>query len=217
MAKEKAKSYTEAELIKTFQLKSLVKEQSERMKSWLNVTDIDLSSGEQYIFDRIYNLAVDSIRGWSEEDLKMKFISWVLPLGYLTDNGRFLTYFEKTIFATVEGHFLSTKSDFMVATGILDKPEKPYFHFQEYKPHKKPSGDSMAQLLEAMLVAQHQNANENPIYGCEVMGEMWRFVILEGKTYCISKAYDCTDKDKLLQIIAILRKFRHILETELLD
>ena len=105
----------------------------------------------------------------------------------------------------------------MVATGILDKPEKPYFHFQEYKPHKKPTGDSMAQLLEAMLIAQKENSNEKPIYGCEIMGAMWRFVILEGKTYCISKAYDCTEKDELLQIIAILRKFRHILETELLD
>lgn len=217
MAKEKAKSYTEAELIETFQLIRLVKTQTARMQDWLAAESATFDVVEQANFDKIYNNAVDKIAGWSEEDLKMKFISYVLPLGYLEDNGRFLTYFEKTIFATIEGHFLSTKTDFMVATGILDKPKKPYFHFQEYKPHKKPSGDSMAQLLEAMLIAQHENNNKNPIYGCEIMGGMWRFVILEGKTYCISKAFDCTDKEELLQIIAILRKFRHILETELLD
>lgn len=147
----------------------------------------------------------------------MKFISWVLPLGHLKDNGKFLTYFEKTIFATVEGHYLCTKSDFMVATGILNLPGNPFFHFQEYKPQLNPKGEPIAQLLEAMLIAQVKNANEKPIYGCEIIGERWRFVILEGKTYCISKAFDCTEKDKLLQIIAILRKFRHILETELLD
>ena len=75
----------------------------------------------------------------------------------------------------------------------------------------------MAQLLEAMLIAQHENGNEMPIYGCEIMGKNWNFVILEDKSYCISETYDCTKKEGLLQIIAILRKFRHILETELLD
>lgn len=217
MAKEKAKSYTEADLIEMFNLIRLVKIQTARMQDWLAAEPAIFDVVEQGNFDKIYNSAVDKIAGWSEEDLKMKFISYVLPLGYLEDNGRFLTYFEKTIFATIEGHFLSTKSDFMVATGILDKPKKPYFHFQEYKPHKKPSGDSMAQLLEAMLIAQHENNNEKPIYGCEIMGKNWNFVILEGKSYCISETYDCTKKTELLQIIAILRKFRHILETELLD
>jgi hypothetical protein len=43
------------------------------------------------------------------------------------------------------------------------------------------------------------------------------FVVLEGKTYSVSNAYECTEKDDLLAIISILRKFRHILETELLD
>lgn len=217
MAKEKAKSYTEADLIEMFNLIRLVKIQTARMQDWLAAEPAIFDIVEQANFDKIYDNALDKIAGWSEEDLKMKFISYVLPLGYLEDNGRFLTYFEKTIFATIEGYFLSTKSDFMVATGILDKPKKPYFHFQEYKPHKKPTGDSMAQLLEAMLIAQHENNNEKPIYGCEIIGKQWNFVILEGKSYCISKAYDCTDKDELIQIIAILRKFRHILETELLD
>ena len=174
MAKEKTVSYSEADLIKMFQLKRLVKTQTSLMQKWLEVEKPVLAIEEQFIFDRIYNLAVDSIAGWSEEDLKMKFISWVLPLGYLTDNGRFLTYFEKTIFATIEGHYLSTKTDFMVATGILDKPEKPYFHFQEYKPHKKPTGDSMAQLLEAMLIAQKENSNEilyryKSFYCCKII------------------------------------------------
>jgi hypothetical protein len=225
MAKEKAKSYTEAELVDTFGLQSIMTSESIRMMEWLSVEIPTFTIFEQYNFDELFSKAVKNVRAWSEEDLKMKFISGILPLGYLTDNGRFLTYFEKTIFATIEGHYLSTKSDFMVATGVLDMPKKPYFHFQEYtciepsrnEPHKKPSGDSMAQLLEAMLIAQHENKNGKPIYGCEVIGKNWNFVVLEDKTYCVSKTYDCTEKKELLEIIAILRKFRHILETELLD
>ena len=190
------------------------------MLDWIAAETPVLDIVEQTIFDKIYNSAVEKIAGWSEEDLKMKFICHVLPLGYLEDNGRFLTYFEKTISATVEGHYLSTKSDFMVATGILDKPKKPYFHFQEYKPQKNPTGDPMAQLLEAFLIALHQNRKERkeiPLYGCEIVGAIWRFVTMEDKTYCVSKIYNCENSDDLKQIIAILRKFREILETRLLD
>jgi hypothetical protein len=49
------------------------------------------------------------------------------------------------------------------------------------------------------------------------MGKLWNFMVLEEKNYCISESYDCTKQDDLLQIIAILRKFKEILETRLLD
>jgi Holliday junction resolvase len=75
----------------------------------------------------------------------------------------------------------------------------------------------MAQLLEAFLIGQVQNDDGKPLYGCEVVGKNWRFITIESRTYCISKTYDCTDREDLLQIIAILRKFREILETRLLD
>jgi hypothetical protein len=42
-------------------------------------------------------------------------------------------------------------------------------------------------------------------------------VVMEGKVYSVSPSYDCTDASDLLKIIAILRKFKEILETELLD
>lgn len=216
MAKEKTKSYTEAELVKIFHLKNISSDNCLLMQEWISVEMPTFTPVEVYIFEDAFSKAVKNVRGWSEEDLKMKFISKILPLGHLEDNEPIFTYFEKTIFDTIEGHFLSTKSDFMVAKGILDMPEMPYFHFQEYKPHKKPTGDSMAQLLEAMLIAQYKNANENPIYGCEVIGRHWSFVILKDKNYCISQTFDCTQRENLLKIVAILRKFRYILETKLL-
>jgi hypothetical protein len=209
-------NYSEADLIKLFKLNRIVKTQTPEMARWLAAPVAQLNVHEQYNFDRILPLAIEKITSWNEEDLKMLFISQILPLGHVVPNGRYDVFHEKTISGVVDGIDLTTKTDFMLATGILNKPESPYFHFQEYKP-SKPTGDSMAQLLEAFLIAQETNKNGKPLYGIEIVGKDWRFVTFIDKTYCLSKSYDSTDKDDLLQIIAILRHFIFILETELLD
>ena len=210
-------NYTEADLVQMFKLNRIVKTQTPEMVRWLAAPSATLNIGEQYNFDRILPLAIEKMDGWGEEELKMQFISQILPLGHIVPNGRYDTFYEKTISGVVDGIELTTKTDFMLATGILNKPILPYFHFQEYKPSRKPTGDSMAQLLEAMLLGQEKNKNGKPIYGCEIVGKYWNFVILKDKTYCISDDYNSIKKDGLLAIIAILRHFKHILETELLD
>ncbi|MFN0200627.1 MAG: hypothetical protein ACKVTZ_03865 [Bacteroidia bacterium] len=218
MAKQnKEKQYTEAELIVTFGLTRTVGSDSHPLlQEWLQA-ETTLSSSEIELFEDIYEDAHQNIAGWQEEDLKMKFISFVLRLGHLKNNHRYHTYFEKTVFATVTGIFLKTKTDFMVAKGVFNMPQVPYFHFQEYKPQLNPTGESMAQLVEAFLIAQTKNANGKPLYGCEVIGKQWSFVLMEGAKYYVSDAFDATKRDELLQIIAILRKFKLILETHLLD
>lgn len=65
------------------------------------------------------------------------------------------------------------------------------------------------------LIGQAKNEKPIPMYGVEIVGETWRFMIMEGKEYCISKSFSATEKADLLKIIAILRKFRHILFTRL--
>lgn len=207
---------TEADLIILFKLKRVVDKPTPEMTKWLNASKVELNLAEQYNFDRALALAITSIAGWNEEELKMMFVSQILPIGHLVPNGRYSTFYEKSISGVVDGIKLSTKTDFMVATGVFNKPQNPFFHFQEYKP-SKPSGDSMAQLLEAMLIAQEINRNDKPLYGVEIVGKNWSFVTLKDRTYCISKQFDSTDREDLLQIIAILRHFIHILETELLN
>ena len=214
---ETLREWREGDMITTFNLNRIVLTQTPLMMEWLDVDMPELNMGEQYIFDKDLKKAQKSIVGWNEEDLKMKFISTILELGYLMDDEDVIGYFDKIISATVENIKLTVKSDFMLATGVLDVFKTPYFHFQEYKPYKNPSGDSMAQLLEAFLIAQEKNKNNKPLYGVDIMGATWRFVIMEGKDYCISKAFDSVDRAGLLTIIAILRKFKHILETRLLE
>ena len=100
----------------------------------------------------------------------------------------------------------------MLAKGILDMPQIPYFHFQEYKRQTDPNGNPVAQVLEAMLIAQEINENQQPIYGAYVIGKFWNFMMLDGKTYSISKTFDCTEHNELMQIIATLRNFKLMLE-----
>lgn len=218
MAKQnKEKQYKEAELIILFGLNRVIgNDSSPLLQEWTQAETV-LSESETVLFSDIYEEARQNIAGWQEEDLKMKFISYVLLLAHLRHGKGYNTYFEKTVSATVENIFLKTKTDFMVAKGVLDIPQVPYFHFQEYKPQINPTGEPMAQLIEAFLIAQVQNANNKPLYGCEIIGGTWRFIIMEAKNYYVSKRYDCTEREDLLQIIAILRKFKEILETRLLD
>lgn len=218
MAKQRKETkYSEADLVDLFGLKKLSNHHKTPLMAEWTQAETTLNAFETYQFERKLNKAQDSIEWWHEEDLKMKFISFILDLAYLEeDSENYISYFEKTIAATVENNFLKVKTDFMIAKGVMDKPKKPYFHFQEYKKLKDPTGDPVAQLLEAFLIAQALNQNNKPIYGCTVTGKLWDFFIMEGKTYCVSKSYDCTEREELMKIIAMLRRFREILETKLL-
>jgi hypothetical protein len=210
------KSWREGELIESFKLKRTDAENTPLMQEWLDVQPPVLNAGEQYLFDRTWARSRYKIVGWNEEDLKMKFITYILELGHLNDDDNVTGYFDKTISAIVDEIPLVVKSDFMLARGILDVFKTPYFHFQEYKPHKHPSGDSMAQLLEAFLIAQVKNNTSMPLYGVEISSKHWVFVLMDGRKYCTSKSFDASDKEDLLKIISILRKFRWILENRLL-
>lgn len=217
MAK-KLKSYREAELIKLFDLKRLVGNKSHPLlEEWTAISEISLSLSEQEIFDSILEEAIQNIHNWHEEDLKMQFISFVLKLAHFKNTPLYHPYFERVLETTIGETFLKVKTDFMLASGVLDMPQIPYFHFQEYKRQTDPNGDPIGQLLEAMMIAEELNQNSHPVYGCYVMGKLWNFMILENKTYCISKSYDSTEADDLLKIVAILRQFKIILETKLLD
>ncbi len=214
------KEWKEGEMILTFQLTKIRQGKTALMQEWLNVPLPTFTPLEQGNFDNSYEKVVKNYEGWSEGDLKVKFIGHVLELGHVLDGDTFVSFFDKALEEdNVAGYRLSVRADFVIAKGMLDFMQRPYFHFQEYKPQKNPTGDSMAQLLEAFLIGQTKNKRDGieiPMYGCEIIGRQWTFVIMEDKNYCVSPPYICTEKQDLLQIIAILRKFREIMETRLM-
>ncbi len=217
MARKKNRIWAEDELIKTFRL-IRVGENFDLLESWLNANTV-LDENEQVVLEKLRKLALKKADFWNEETLKMKFIAQILSffVQFDDENDRYESFYNKEIAATVEGIYLQTETDFMLAKGIGDIAETPYFHFQEYKRSKKSPPEPMAQLLEAFLIAQEVNKNGKPMYGAVIVGRNWQFVVMEGKKYGISSTFDATNKSDLLQIIAILRKFKEILETHLLN
>ncbi|NJO01594.1 MAG: hypothetical protein HC880_07805 [Bacteroidia bacterium] len=204
--------WREGDMILNFGLKRIINPLTPLMKEWMEAPYPNFNEAEQYLFDHAFQKAEASLVGWSEEDLKMKLISPVLDLGYLLEDSQgIVSLFDKLISSEVDNIPLSVRTDFMIATGVLDAFRKPFFHFQEYKPQKNPSGDSMAQLLMAFLIAQQINQDKQPLYGAEIIRKTWTFVVMEGREYCVSKAFVSTDRDDLLSIIGILRKFRELL------
>jgi hypothetical protein len=92
---------------------------------------------------------------------------------------------------------------------------KPYFFIHEYKQEsKRGSTDPKGQLLSEMLVAQVRNEGKMPVYGCYVLGRSWFFVILNGKEYAVSNAYNASDDD-IYTVIAILRKVKEYIQNSL--
>ncbi len=54
--------------------------------------------------------------------------------------------------------------------------------------------------------------NPQPVYGAYVVGRHWYFIVLDVKIYGESLAYDATKKDELMQIVAILKKTKVLIE-----
>lgn len=221
MAKQKKKEWSEAELMLTF---SLEREGMEfpPLADWLQ-TPNQIGKEEEEDLEELRKLIARKGDFWNEESLKMNFIAPLLHnfIKFNDEQNRYESFFDQTISATVEGIFLQTETDFMLAKGIGDIVQTPYFHFQEYKRSKKSPPDPMAQLVVAFLIAQEtnraaSNKENKPLYGAVITGRSWQFVVMESKKYGVSTFYDAALKEDLVKIVNVLRKFKVILETTLL-
>ena len=213
MAKGISKSINwEVDLIaKTFGLSSVL-DGFPLLDAWLTVeNDLDIKTIEE--LEKLRLKLRKRVNSWNEETLKMKFIAFILNMvDYDTDDLEGV--FDAELKGIVQGKHLSVIADYALCSYTFDFKDQPYFYFHEYKPRKK-SKDPFAQLLLAMLIAQEKNEKQRPLYGCAVVGEYWYFMVLDDKTYSISNGYIAANADGLQNILLILRKFKHILHTEL--
>jgi hypothetical protein len=213
MAKATSESinWIEGLIIKTFGLTKIL-EGFPILDAWLDVSG-QVPADELLRLEKWRLKLLKSAGTWNEETLKMKFIANILEMvDYDTDE--FEGTFDADMKGVVQGQKLAVVADYALAKATLDYMETPYFYFHEYKPRKR-AKDPIAQLLLAMLIAQSQTERKYPLYGCAVFGELWFFMVLDDKTYSVSTGIVSTNKDDLQRILLILRKFKHILTTEL--
>ncbi len=209
--------WNEGLVMSTFKLKRLRSENLSLLTDWISAKD-DLSDIDLVFLEKLRSKAEIKIDAWNEEELKMKYLSFIVEYAdYNDEDEDYNVYFERPISAEVEGHKINVIVDLMIAQGIRDYVQKPYFCFHEYKREKKYNDDPIAQVLLAMLAAQENNKNGKPLYGAYILGRNWNFMVMENKNFAISNSYNCTDKEDLYKIISILRKFKTIIKTNLLD
>jgi hypothetical protein len=152
---------------------------------------------------------------WNEEELKMKFLSHVFEIVSLEVPNKVKTFYERPLSDIIDGYKLSVVCDMLIASPMgIGKPKKPFFFLQEFKKSKNAT-DAEGQVLTAMLIAQHQNNNGKPIFGCWLQGKMWNFCTLHEKKFCISRSYDASEQDDLHLIILILKQLKLIIINEL--
>jgi hypothetical protein len=150
----------------------------------------------------------ENVDAWNEDELKFMFISPLINIvDYKSNNYKIFT--QRPMSVTYENGTKTTagKVEFMIATG-KQTPRKPFFFLHEYKQENRRDNDPLGQLLIAMVAAELQNADEKPLFGCYVSGRNWFFVLLDGKEYSVSAAYDASDDIKIKQILAILLYFK---------
>ncbi|HNL07380.1 MAG TPA: hypothetical protein PKH93_07400 [Chitinophagales bacterium] len=215
--KQKSLELSEAILIENFGIEQLDTTAIPLLREWIAVdmSNKKLNDAENYMFNMAHKKLIKNMSFWNEEELKMNFISMIIALAEFEDPIK--SYYDREMSAMVEGVFLSCKADMLLSKGIKELIKTPYFFLHEYKREKKYSGDPIGQMLGGMLIAQAQNNNGKPIYGCYVQGRFWFFSILESKQYVISKAFDASEKEEALQIVFILRKLKQIILERLMD
>ncbi len=190
-----------------FGLKEIKK--SELLIDWLN-SKIEIESDKEKFMLYYQELLIKYNKTWNEDELKLHFIGPLLML--INFNSDFYKSFsQRTISAKINDIEVSGKVDYMVARG-KQKPKNPFFFLHEYKPSRRSSAnDPDGQLLIAMLAAQNENKNNNPIYGIVVEGRYWYFVVLNENKYEISKGFDACEDD-IYQIYAILCKVKDYID-----
>lgn len=181
---------------------------SEKLNKWLS----DEYEANEYERKYLLHLQSKLVLGgdsWNEVELENKFISPVFMFADF-DNPEFSYFLERDMKTKIGEYEISGRIDGMIATGYRN-PKKPFFCLNEYKKQRDPDGEPQGQCLIAMLAAQEKNQNQNPIYGCFIIGKFWRFMILEGTTYCMSKFYTADDEE-IFDIFRILKGLKAIIE-----
>lgn len=197
------------QIAKAFRLK--VDTDCNHLADWLNET-YTLTPFEQTLFESVYEEAQEDVGYWNEEELKIKFISFLFKIADIAQKQKIKVFYERGLSATVNGYNLAVIADCLVAAPLpFNTPDVPYFFLQEFKKKRGEKRDPEAQMLTAMLIAQELNQDHKPIYGGYLFGSVWNFATLHGTNYCTSREYHATQRDDMMQIIFIMRRLKELI------
>lgn len=215
--KKNFRNWTKTELYKLLGVR--LGKDCKYLNDWIKLgNEQELSTFEEQYFNWLFKHKTPFIDDWNEAELRDQFISNITSIiNYNSSEYLIGVFAERSLSTEINGISINGKVDWMVATGS-DLPLQPYFfiHVPIAIGNKQEDGNNTvsgrAQLYAIMRVAQELNENKDePIYGCYVLGRFWFFTSLVGNYYCITKAYDATEMEELIQIVKILKAQKEII------
>lgn len=148
---------------------------------------------------------------WNEEELKMQFLALLFHVTQINEPHKIKTFYERPLSAVMQGARWSVVCDMLLAKPLgIGTPQVPYFFLQEFKKAQN-APNAEGQMLTAMLIAQHKNINNKPIYCCYIQGKAWTFASLHQRHYCLSRLYDATQTDDLATIVRMLLGLKQLI------
>jgi hypothetical protein len=182
------------------------------LTNWLT-NNVEVSEQEQQAIKTLQTAYIAERELWNEQELESIFIIPLIQLVRYGDNKNYRFFLERKLTAKVQNETLNGNVDFMLAEG-RQLPRNPFFCIHEYKTSKKSDNDPQGQLLAAMLTAQAKNTNkDNPIYGCVVVQDLWKFVVLQHSHYAVSTNFDAAKND-IFDIFKLLKYIKHYIEAQ---
>jgi hypothetical protein len=184
---------------------------SQLLSDWLSAThqlspyQVEFLTEKRALLERFF-------RYWNEDELKFQFIAHIVEMARLRGEN-YGTFSQRKLSVVINSTLLYGRPEVMIASGQED-PIKPYFFIHEYKPSKR-ADEPLGQVLSAMVAAQFLNEDERPLLGCFVLGSIWQFVVLENKTFTVSRSYDATQFDELSAIYSALCQAKVYIEQQI--
>jgi len=180
------------------------------LTNWISMSKLqEVTDFESKFMLHIQNTLIDKVDFWNEQELIENFVGPLFALVSFSSL-EYGLFSERLLTAKIGEIELSGKPDAIIAKGRYS-PKMPYFCFHEYKKENEPKGDPAGQCLAAMFAAQELNSNLRPLYGVYVVGKIWYFMVLQGKEYAITKAYQAIDDD-IYDIVKLLKHLKTIIE-----
>ncbi len=194
------------------------------LSEWISAQN-EITESDKFLVQRLQNKLIKFYDLWNEDEIKSFFNIPLIEIVDFTaeDFVTYKTFTQRNLVGTLidvngKGIELNGRVELVVSKG-KQKPRQPYFFFNEYKPALRGKNDPLGQLLIAMLVGEELNHHKFPVYGVYVIGEDWRFVVLDGKQYAISKTLSAVEDDiwQILRILSSLKEKIQVLVNTLLD
>jgi hypothetical protein len=179
------------------------------LQTWLAANDA-IEDDEMKLIQKYRQKLSKKAEYWNEDELKFQFIAPYLSIFNYEKEDVYTSFSQRVLSSKVKDvqnneTVLRGRVEWFVAKG-KQIPINPIFFIHEYKPALRTTpSDPKGQLLIAMYVAQALNNNSQPLYGVYVIGKDWHFLILQGKDYSVSRAYDVTQHAQIEQTTKILK------------